>query len=232
MTALTEYEGRPIEEWITRSLPDADRDDVFVFLMGPYRLLDPAYLYPDDDYPLPPDPLAPRRNGAAPDAIEATLRTICDRVSAETGTTAFIASDIEIPTRREAERQALEEPGMPVIDQSVAFAKASAGNAFVFTKAGLTTGAGAEAGAIPEHFRLRDADLRLRDPRTFCIFAEAEKASGESGTVYEPRFSSASIDEMDDAYDLRFRYFVDRAELVERLIDFVESYVVPLASQP
>lgn len=230
MTTLTEYEGTPIESIIARSIPNAAPDDVFVFLMGPYRLLDPSYLYPDDGYPLPSDPLAPRGD-AAPDAIEATLRTICDRVSSQTGATAFIASDIDIPTRREAERDNLAEPGMAVIDQSVAFAEASDGNAFVFTKAGLTTGAGAEAGAIPEYFRLRDEENRLRDPRTFCIFAEAERASGETGPMYEPRFSSASIDEMDDAYDLRFRYFADREELVERLVDFVEAYVVPLAGR-
>ncbi|OVE86326.1 DUF7509 family protein [Natronolimnobius baerhuensis] len=229
MSTLTEYDGTPVETIIARSIPDADPDDTFVFLMGPYRLLDPSYLYPDDGYPLPPDPLAPQAGAGAPDAIEATLRTICERVSDETGTTAFIASDVDIPTRREAEREQLPESGMAVIDQSVAFATASAGNAFVFTKAGLTTGAGAEAGAIPEHFRLRDPETRRRDPRTFCLFAEATKTHGENGPVYEPRFSSASIDEMDDAYDLRFRYFADREELVERLVDFVESYVVPLA---
>ena len=178
MPTLTEYEETPIETVVARSIPDAEPDDVFVFLMGPYRLLDPSYLYPDDGYPLPSDPLAPR-SGAAPDAIEATLRTICDRVSEETGVTAFIASDVDIPTRREAERENLAEPGMAVIDQSVAFAEASDGNAFVFTKAGLTTGAGAEAGAIPEYFRLRNEENRRRDPRTFCIFAEAERARGE-----------------------------------------------------
>lgn len=196
--------------------------------MGPYRLLDPSYLYPNDAYPLPDDPLAPGGRTAAPDEIEATLRTICERVSKETSTTVFIASDVDIPTRREAERNSRDEPGMAVIDQSIAFAKASEGNAFVFTKAGLTTGTGAEAGAIPEYFRLRNDIGRLRDPRTFCIFAEATKASTER--VYEPRFSSASIDEMDDAYDLRFRYFVDREEVVDKLVDFVEAYVVPLSS--
>jgi hypothetical protein len=34
---------------------------------------------------------------------------------------------------------------------------------------------------------------------------------------------------MDDAYSLRFRYFVDRAKLEAKLSDFVESYVVPLS---
>lgn len=89
------------------------------------------------------------------------------------------------------------------------------------------TGAGAEAGAVPEGFRPPDPDARSRDPKTFCLFAEAGWRTAERET-YEPTFGSASIDEMDDAYSLRFRYFVDRAELEAKLIDFVESYVVPL----
>ncbi|WP_435182029.1 DUF7509 family protein [Halorussus sp. AFM4] len=228
MRDLTAYRGRDVETVVADSIPGADPDDVFVFLMGPYRLLDPSYLYPDEGYPLPPDPLAPASDGAAPDRIEATLRTVCERVSAETGATAFIASDVDIPTKREVERRDLDEPGMAVIDQSVAFAKASAGSAFVFTKAGLTTGAGAEAGAIPEHFRLRSPDERRRDPRTLAVLAEAEPSDDDRNT-YVPKFSSASIDEMDDAYDLRFRYFTDRDDLVGKLVDFVESYVVPLS---
>ncbi|WP_241175438.1 hypothetical protein [Natronolimnobius sp. AArcel1] len=73
MDTLTGYEGTPIETIIARSVPDATPDDVFVFLMGPYRLLDPSYLYPGDEYPLPSDPLAPRAGAGEPDAIEATL---------------------------------------------------------------------------------------------------------------------------------------------------------------
>lgn len=228
MTDLTEYRGRDVETIIADSISVADPSDIFVFLMGPYRLLDPSYLYPDEDYPLPPDPLAPAAERVAPDQIEATLRTVCERVTEETAATAFIATDIDIPTKHEVARDDLGEPGMSVIDQSVAFAKASDGNAFVFTKAGLTTGTGAEAGAIPEQFRLRSRDDRLRDPRTLSILAEAEP-SDDGRNTYVPKFSSASIDEMDDAYDIRFRYFTDRDDLVRKLVDFVESYVVPLS---
>lgn len=227
--ALDTYEGRPIETIVAESVPWADPEDLFVFLMGPYRRLDPAYLYPDDEYPLPADPLAPQ-NGD-PTAVEETLRTVARRVSAATSTTVFLASDVDLPTRREVAREGLAEPGMAVIDQSVAFARASDGCAFVFTKAGLTTGVGAEVGAIPEHFRFRTPDERRRDPRTCCLFVEAVERSG-GGRQYERRFSSASIDEMDDAYDLRFRPFVDREHLVEGLVGFVESYVVPLARGP
>lgn len=228
MVDLTEYDGTPMETVIRQSIPYADPDGPLVFLMGPYRLLDPTYLYPGESYPLPPDPLAPNGDGVAPDAIEATLRTICERVSAATPATVFIASDVDVPTRTEAARSDRSEPGMAVIDQSVAFANASAGSAFVFTKAGLTTGAGAEAGAIPEQFRLRDETARRRDPRTLCIFAEATRT--DDGRTYEPRFRSASIDEMDEAYAIRFRYFDDRPALVDALVDFVEAYVVPLAA--
>jgi len=228
MDTLDVYQGDSIGERIRESLPYGDPSDPLVFLMGPYRLLDPDYLYDEGEgHSLPPDPLAPG-GGVEPDLIESTLRTIAQRVSAETTVTAFIASDVDIPTRTEVERGGLSEPGLSVIDQSVAFAKASAGNAFVFTKAGLTTGVGAETGAIPEYFRLRDETARSRDPRTFKIFSEAEPSDDDSRT-YDPTFSSASINEMDDAYDIRFGYFTSREHLVETLIAFVESYVEPLA---
>lgn len=229
MSNLETYEGTPVRDVIIESIPWATDSDVLVFLMGPYRLLDPSYLYPNDDnYPLPPDPLAPEDDDVAPDEIQSTLRSICREVSNETQATLFIASDIDIPTKQDVATENLAEPGMAVIDQSVAFANASDGNAFVFTKAGLTTGAGAEAGAVPEYFQLRDPESRLRNPKTFCIFSEAERSSDDTNT-YNPTFSSASIDEMDDAYSLRFRYFVDREELEGKLIDFIESYVAPLS---
>jgi hypothetical protein len=228
MTDLEMYRETPIRDAVVDSVPWASASDVLVFLMGPYRLLDPSYLYPDDEYPLPPDPLAPESGDVAPDRIQATLRSICRAVSKETQAAVFIASDVDIPTKREVETNELAEPGMAVIDQSVAFAKASGGNAFVFTKAGLTTGTGAEAGAVPEYFDLREPAVRRRDPKTFCIFSEADRSSGKQKT-YEPKFSSASIDEMDDAYSLRFRYFADRKELEDKLIDFIESYVIPIS---
>ncbi|WP_049980211.1 DUF7509 family protein [Halolamina rubra] len=227
MGDLETYRGRPIRELVVDSVPWAEATDALVFLMGPYRLLDPAYVLPGEEYPLPDDPLAPSGDDVPADAIRATLRDVAESVSAATPATVFIASDVAIPTKREAASSGVDGPGMAVIDQSVAFAKASAGSAFVFTDAGLTTGAGAEAGAVPEYFRLRDPETRRRDPRTFCIFSEAEWRTPAQET-YDPAFSSASIDEMDDAYSLRFRYFVDRAELEAKLIDFVESYVVPL----
>lgn len=224
MDELDRYRGESVESIIRRSVPAPD-SDLLVFLMGPYRLLDPGYLYPDGEHSLPPDPLAPDADGPRPDRIEATLHGVAARVSERTPATVFVATDVDIPTRREASARETAGPGMAVIDQSVAFARASAGCVFTFTKAGLTTGVGAETGAIPEHFGLREPGVAARDPRAFCILSEGERRA--DGT-YDPTFSSASIDEMDDAYDLRFRYFETREELVSRLVTFVESYVVPL----
>jgi len=226
MTDLSTYEGTPVEGLVRDSVAHGGEGPL-VYLMGPYRLLDPAYLSPSGEFTLPPDPLAPEGEVQA-DLIEATLRTVAERVTAATEATVFIATDVDIPTRREAAQSGGDEPGMAVIDQSVAFATASAGNAFVFTKAELTTGVGAETGTIPEYFDLRDPAARTQDPRTCCIFSEARRSESGQNT-YEPVFSSASINEMDNAYDIRFRYFVDRNDLVEKLITFVESYVVPLA---
>lgn len=203
MEQLDAYEGTAVEAIIADSIPRASIDDELVYLMGPYRRLDPSYLYRDGSYPLPPDPLAPGEDGVDPDDVERTLRTIAEELSSETGVAAFIATDVDVPTRRTVAAQDLDEPGMPVIDQSVAFARASDGCAFVFTKAGLTTGTGAEAGAIPEHFQLRTPTKRLRDPRRFCCFLEARASGTEEERRYEYQFTSASIDEMDDAYSLR-----------------------------
>lgn len=229
MDRLDTYETTPIEAIVVDSIPRASEDDELVYLMGPYRRLDPSYLYRDGSYPLPPDPLAPSEDGVDPDDVERTLRTVAAEVTSETGVTAFIATEVDIPTRRTVTVQNRDEPGMPVIDQSVAFARASDGCAFVFTNAGLTTGTGAEAGAIPEHFRLRKPSERLRDPRRLCCFLETRSRGTAGERRYEYQFTSASIDEMDDAYGLRFRPFVDREHLVDGLVDFVEAYVLPLS---
>ena len=118
-----------------------------------------------------------------------------------------------------------DEPGLSVIEQSLAFAEASEGNAFIFTKSGLTTGVGCESGAIPEYLVLRSPERRRCSPETFCIFEDAEYDPDTE--TYEPKFGSASIDEMDKTYDIPFRYFADREDLVDSLTSFVESYVVP-----
>jgi hypothetical protein len=52
----------------------------------------------------------------------------------------------------------------------------------------------------------------------------------ESGRDVRPDVQQRSIDEMDDAYDLRFRYFETREDLIDQLVTFVESSVVPLHS--
>jgi hypothetical protein len=60
----------------------------------------------------------------------------------------------------------------------------------------------------------------------FCIFEEAEY--DDDTNTYDPRFGSASIDEMDVAYNMRFRYFDGKEDLLDSLVTFVESQVVPI----
>jgi hypothetical protein len=230
MQSLDSYQGEQVREIVFRSISRASDSDTLVFLMGPYRLLDPSYLYPDDADvpPLPPDPLSPDPDSTSVsgDDIEPVLCGLCDRLAKETGVTPFIASEVDIPTKQTARSEGLDEPGMAVIDQSVSFARASDGNAFVFTKAGLTTGVGSEAGAIPEYFGLRSPETAERNPSTFCIFEEAEY--DDDTNTYDPRFGSASIDEMDVAYNMPFRYFDGKEDLLDSLVTFVESQVVPI----
>ncbi|RXK51210.1 DUF7509 family protein [Halorientalis pallida] len=113
-------------------------------------------------------------------------------------------------------------------DQSVAFAAASDASAFVFTRAGLTIGAGAEAGAIPEYFGFRD-DEPSRPPELCRIFAEANRVERDGRTYLEPQFASASIDEMDAASDVPVAHFAEYDELLDKLIGFVEGDVFELA---
>jgi hypothetical protein len=229
MQSLDSYRGEQVRDIIAESVSRAPDSNTLLFLMGPYRLLDPSYLYPDngDTPPLPPDPLSPDPDSTrvSGDDIESVLCGLCDRIAEETGVKAFIASEVDIPTKETAKD--LNEPGMAVIDQSVSFARASDGNAFVFTKAGLTTGVGSEAGAIPEHFGLRSPETADRSADTFCIFEDAEYDEDEN--TYDPRFGSASIDEMDVAYNMHFRYFDGKEDLLDSLVTFVESQVVPIA---
>lgn len=234
MSGLTEHDGRSVEAIVRESVPQGATATKLVFVMGPYRLLDPGYLYEGQTFSdLPPDPLAPHDHGhadVAPDEIEATLRGLCAELSDVPGVTAFIAADVAIPTVREVENDETEGPAMPVIDQSVAFAAASDAAAFVFTKAGLTTGAGAEAGAIPEFFGFRGDDPS-RPPELCRIFAEANRVESSGRTYLEPTFASASIDEMDEAYDVPISHFADRGSLLDKLIGFVEGDVFELASR-
>lgn len=214
-----EYDGRPISEYIDDRVPTpgnaALSDDFFVYVMGPYTAFDATRAY-DDGYrltsPFVDDPLFDPDEHVAdgvPD-MEAALGELCADLQARFGVRAFIATDVGIPTKRQAHERNLDEPGMTPLDQSIAYAAVSDAVAFTFTVAGLTTGVGAEAGAILGEFGLRsDSPRRPRKPRErFRLFCG-------------PGFGSATIDEIPLGFGVDRIDFESRAGLVRKLHRFL-----------
>lgn len=214
-----EYDGQPIFERVDGRAPVSEHpsasDDFFVYVMGPYTAFDATLAYDDGhrlESPFIDDPLFDpdeHVTDGTPD-MEAALGDLCGDLRTRFGVRAFIATDIGIPTRRQADEQGLDEPGMTPLDQSVAYAAVSDAVAFVFSVAGLTTGVGAEAGAILGEFGLRsDSPRRPRKPRErlrlFC----------------GPGFGSATVDEIPLGFGVDRIDFESRADLVRKLHRFL-----------
>ncbi|WP_141465274.1 DUF7509 family protein [Salinadaptatus halalkaliphilus] len=188
----------------------------YVYVMGPYTAFDATYSFPDADNlesPFIEDPLFDpdkHRNKIARHTYEAALADLCESIRGELGAHAFLATDIKtIPTVQEAPEN---EPGMSVLDQSVAFSAVSDAVVFVFTDAGLTTGAGSEVGAI-----LSDFNLRRRNPEP------GRKPRKRIGLFLHNEFTSASIDEVPYTYDVPVREFTSKEQLLSRIQGFLED---------
>jgi hypothetical protein len=188
----------------------------YVYVMGPYTAFDATYPFPDADAldsPFIEDPLFdPDRHldKIGRHTYEAALADLCEAIRAELGARAFLATDIRtIPTIQEASGA---EPGMSVLDQSVAFAAVSDAVVFVFTDAGLTTGAGSEVGAI-----LSDFNLRRENPEP------DRKPRDRIGLFLHDEFNSASIDEVPYTYDVAARDFDSEGQLLDRIRGFLEK---------
>jgi hypothetical protein len=214
------YDGDPVIEHIGRCAPvprESPTDKPFyVYVMGPYTAFDATYSFPDAsklESPFIEDPLFdPEKhlNRIGRHTYEAALADLCESIRANLGARAFLATDIKtIPTIQEASGQ---EPGMSVLDQSVAFAAVSDAVVFVFTDAGLTTGAGSEVGAILSDFNLRGENSEPdRKPRK------------RIGLFLHSEFSSASIDEVPYTYDIPTRDFTSNDTLLSRIQGFLED---------
>lgn len=214
------YEGDPVIEHMEKCAPvpreSPTRDSFYVYVMGPYTAFDATYSFPNAnklDSPFIEDPLfAPRKhlNNIARHSYEAALADLCESIRGKLGARAFLATDIKtIPTVKEASGS---EPGMSVLDQSVAFAAVSDAVIFVFTDAGLTTGAGSEVGAI-----LSDFNLRRENPEP------DRKPRKRIGLFLHDEFSSASIDEVPYTYDIPTREFTSTDHLLRRIQGFLED---------
>lgn len=214
------YNGDPVIDHVERCAPipleSPTSDPFYVYVMGPYTAFDATYSFPDADKlesPFIEDPLfdpSVHLDKIGRHTYEAALADLCESIRAEFGACAFLATDIKtIPTVEEASGG---EPGMSVLDQSVAFAAVSDVVVFVFTDAGLTTGAGSEVGAI-----LSDFNLRRENPEP------DRKPRKRIGLFFHNEFSSASLNEVPYTYDVPTRDFTSRDHLLSRIQGFIED---------
>ena len=213
------YKGEPIFTYIQRDAPHPPEskldEDFFVYVMGPYTAFDASHAYTDSgklETPFIEDSLFdPKRHITNNDRsnYEAALNDVCSWLRDEFGVRAFLATDINIPTEKEADEG---EESKSVLDQSVEFAAVSDAVIFIFSEAGLTTGTGAEVGAILGEFHLREGNLEtIRKPRErFRIF----KTEG---------FTSASINEIPITYDIDTMKFEEKDDLIDKVQQFLAN---------
>lgn len=211
------YDGTPVFEYVQRDAPSAGQqleDEFYLFVMGPYTIFDARKAYHDGDElssPFVEDPLFDRDqhlHNEERTGMEAALADLCAMYRRRFGVRAFLATDIDIPTVQWAEN----EPGMPVLTQLIAYSAVSDAVVFIFTQGGLTTGVGAETGAVLGEFNLRRGNPEpIRKPRDrFRIFRS-------------PAFGSASIDEIPHAYDIIGSEFDDREGLIDKTQQFLTA---------
>ena len=214
------YDGEPVFEHVQQKVQHPSQspfaEPFYVYVMGPYTAFDARKAYDGAGNlksPYIEDPLFDENkhvNASNRATYEAALAEFCDRLRQDLGVCAFLASDIDsIPTIQRASGTA---DGMSVLDQSIAFAAISDAVAFIFTNAGLTTGVGAEVGAI-----LSDFNLRLRNP-------EPERKPKERLRIFpQAGFSSASVDEVPFTYGVARSEFETADDLTAEIRTFVEG---------
>lgn len=222
------YDGRPIADILAEQAPSppnfGSHNDFTVYVMGPYTAFDARVAYDDGDVlrmPFQEDPLFdPGRHVTSEGRgdMERALRDFCADLRTELDCRAFIATDIDIPTRRQAaERNARrgDEPavdGMDPLAQSVAFAAHSDAVVFLFTRGGLTTGVGAETGAILGEFHLRRGNPAL-----------THKPGQRIGLYIDERFTSATVDELPKGYDVQYDTFRTRGDLRDKVRNWLDG---------
>jgi len=151
--------------------------------------------------------------------MEQALRDFCAELRDRHSCRAFVASDIDIPTYRQArelnERRGDDEPevqGMAPLDQSIAFAAHSDAVLFLFTQGGLTTGVGTETGGILGEFHLRRGNP-----------ATTHKPSQRVAIYQDAEFGSATVDELPYGFDVRYDEFRRKADLHDRVRNWFDA---------
>lgn len=225
------YDGRPISDILSEEAPIppqfSPHNDFTVYVMGPYTAFDAERAYDDADKlrtPFQEDPLFDpdeHVDDGGNSNMEEALRDFCAELRTEHNCRAFIATDIGIPTHRQAENadadrdgNTLDGDGMDPLAQSVAFAAHSDAVLFLFTRGGLTTGVGAETGGILGEFHLRRGNP-----------ATTHKPGQRVALYLDENFGSATIDELPKGYDVQYDTFDSKAALhdaVRRWFDSLE----------
>lgn len=215
-----EYNDRPIFDYIEDNAPTppylSSQSDFFVYVMGPYTAFNAEYVYDDADElksPFISDPLFDPETHVTEDGtgnMERALADVCETLREQLGVRAFIATDIGIPTKRDAEENDLNEPGMTPLDQSVEFAAVSDAVLFIFSAAGLNSGVAGEVGSV-----LGEFNLRWNNP------TEEQKPRGRLRIFRGPAFESASIDEIPFGYGIDVIDFDTHDDLLRKSQQFL-----------
>lgn len=209
-----EYGGDSIYKNIINNTAEPEGQGSFLcYVMGPYTPFDVTYSYPEDsidaDNPyIDAELFDPNKH----EDMEATLRDIRTELRNDPGIRAFIATDVGIPTAREARREQLDETGLSPLDQSIEYATVSDAVIFILDEAGLNAGVASEIGAILGEFNLRRRNRNPnRKPRQrFRIYHSAE-------------FSSASIEEIPHGFGIDTYEYESETDLLGNIRNFITN---------
>jgi hypothetical protein len=208
------YCGRPVSDIINNEVDSAE-NDFLLYIMGPYTAFDAERAYDNAQNlksPYIDDPLFDPDEHVVEEKAEyeKALSDLCDSIRNEIRVRPFIATDIDIPTRSEAVREELSENGLPVLDQSVAFAAVSDAVIFIYSVAGLNAGPGSEVGAILGEFNLR-----------YNLTREAKKPRERFRIFCGPDFSSGSICEIPESYGVDLLEYNSKREIISQMQSFL-----------
>lgn len=174
--------------------------------MGSYTAFNAEQAYDDADKlrtPFQDDPLFDPDKHVDEDGdtnMEEALGDFCRELRSKYNCRAFIATDIDIPTHRQARRQNRDletgettVAGMDPLAQSVAFPAHSEAVLFLFTGGGLTTGVGAETGGILGEFHLRrgNAGTTHKPGQRAAIYLDEEFGNLRRNPENPARFQSS-----------------------------------------
>lgn len=211
-----ESDGESIRRCITERSPDPPghgHGEFLVYVMGPYTPFDLTYAYPETDFDLDApyvdsELFDPERH----EDMEATLREVSSALRNDPGVRAFVATDVDVPTERDASEVDVEMGGLSPLDQSIEYARVSDAVVFVLDEAGRNAGVASEVGAI-----LGEFDLRLRNP-------DKPRKPRQRFRIYvSEAFSSASIEEIPYGFGVDIYRYESQGDLLGNLRHFVSA---------